>query len=442
MPIKKTYKLNLNEVITKGKLDLVSQNAERKEVIDHFLEIGLIKLDKKDNYIIYNPYNDTAKYPNIEKALEFLIKIYKNSEINEANPFEDLDVLEENLKTFEDLKKRNVIPADIKNKHINKFTYQELRSLINQYTGQGETAILSLSTITKTNREVKTEELPNVKPPFKVIKVNDSAIASQLAQGAQWCVRSQATAKTYLENNPERGPLFFVYKNDKQFALFSFGTNQRRGELMDPDDVRITALAMQELKNHWSNLLDYLHAFNITEYDTDLSDFTKKFDEYMEGLEYISDPPSAKFSEIIQYQDEDLMNFFTQKDATYLQEVLDDSSLSKIEKKDSKELSKMILNIVKTEIRKQITVLEEKAKVKVYPIIEKGVVTFNLKVSEMFTYSSRGYNSSSVDSLLRSGITDPKEIVDKRVNNKLGEIQKNFDRFNVILTYDILQSYL
>lgn len=433
--------LELKEIITKQKIELISQNAERKSQIDKFQEIGLLKPDDRGNYLVYNPYNESAKYPNIEKALEFLIKIYTNHEIDAENPFEDLDVLEDNLKTFEDLKKRNIVPADIKNKHINKFTYQELKSIIRQYTGQGEEAKVSLEAITKLNRNTKMEELPNIKPPFKVIKVNDVPTATQLAQGAGWCVRDEYHAKSYLVNNPERGPLYFVYKNDQHYALFSFGKDLGRGELMNPDNVRISALAMQDIKDHWSNLLDYLHAFKIHEFDADLSGFTKSLNDYMASIEFIPNPVSLKFNEVLQYSDEDLMNFITKKEISHIESKLDESVFEKISNMDSKELSKAILSMVKSEMTKSAEELSTKIKATVYPVMEKGVVTLNLKYADLFTYEDKGYSSNSVDALIKNGITDPAKIVEKRVSIKLNSILKYLDKFSTIIGYDSLNKY-
>lgn len=439
----KNNRIELNEIISKGKIDLISQNADRKKRIDYFIEIGLLKDDKKNNYIIYNPYNETTKYPNVEKGLEFLIKIYNNNEINQENPFEDLDTLENNLKTYEDLKKRNILPDEIKNKNINKFTYQELKTIILQYTGQSDDAKISLSAITKMGRDTKMEELPNIKPPFKVIKVNDVSTAKQLAQGSEWCVREEYHAKSYLTNNPERGPLYFVYENDKQYALFSFGSNPGRGELMLPDDSRITALAMQKVKDHWSNLLDYLHAFNIHEYDVDFSVFSKNLENYLNSVDEIPDPPSFKFADVLQYGDETVMEFFTKRTVSSLEEDEDSygNVISKINKLDSKELSKKILSTVKSEISKSIDELSKKINVAIYPIIEKGVITLNFKYKDLFSYSFKGYDTNSVDNLVKNGISDPLEIVKKRIDLKLGLIRKPIDRFNVILDKDTINTY-
>ena len=439
----KNNKTELNEIITKGKIDVISQNAERKKKIDYFIEIGLLKDDTKNNYIIYNPYSETTKYPNVEKALEFLIKIYTNNEINQENPFEDLDTLEGNLKTYEDLKKRNILPDEIKNKSINKFTYLELKNTILQYTGQGENAKVSLSAVTKMGRDSKMEELPNIKSPFKVVKVNDVTTAMNLAKGSQWCVADVYHAKAYLTNNPERGPLYFVYENDKQYALFSFGSNPGRGELMLPDDSRITGLAMQKVKDHWSNLLDYLHAFNIHEYDVDYSAFSKSLENYLNSVDEIPDPPSFKFAEILQYSDENVMNFFTQRNASSLEKDQDSYGkvISKINQLDSKELTKSILAIVKSQILKSVDQLYEKIGVTIYPVVEKGVVTLNFKYKDLFTYNNKGYDSESVDSLVKKGISDPSEIVKKRVNIKFKSIQKPIERFNVILDSNVINEY-
>ena len=439
----KNNRIGLNEIITKGKIDVISQNADRKKKIDYFIEIGLLKDDTKNNYIIYNPYSETTKYPNIEKALEFLIKIYINNEINQDNPFEDLDILEGNLKTYEDLKKRSILPDEIKNKSINKFTYLELKNIILQYTGQGENAKVSLNAVTKMGRNSKMEELPNIKPPFKVIKVNDVTTAMDLAKGSSWCVQQKYHAEAYLTNNPERGPLYFVYEDNKQYALFSFGTHPGRGELMLPDDSRITAMAMQKVKDHWSNLLDYLHAFNIREYDVDYSMFSKSLQNYLNSVDEIPNPPSFKFSEVLQYSDENVMKFFTQRNISVLENDEDsyEKVISKITQLDSKELTKSILAIVKSQIIKSADDLSKKIGITVYPVIEKGVVTLNLKYKDLFTYNSKGYDTNSVDSLLKKVISDTSEIVEKRVNIKIQSIQKSIDRFNVILDSNVINEY-
>jgi len=433
--------LQLTEIITKQKIDLISQNADRKSKIDSFIEMGLLKADDKGNYFVYNPYNEGTKYPNIEKFLEFLIKIYTNHEIDTENPFEDLDILEDNLKTFEDLKKRNIIPADIKNKHINKFTYDEIKTIIRQYTGQGEDSKISLNAITKLNRDIEMEELPNIKPPFKVLKVNDVSTATRLAKGASWCVSEVSHAKSYLISNPERGPLYFVYKNDYHFALFSFGKDLGRGELMNNQNTRISALMMQEVKDHWSNLLDYLHAFNIHEYDTDLSNFTTSLNDYLNSKEYIPNPVSLQFSDVLQYADEQIMSFFTKRDFSFIKDKVSSETASKINNMDSKELSKNIFNIVKSEMIESAKELSNKIEVTVYPVMEKGVVTLNLKYSEMFTYADKGYDSNSVDALIKKGNIDIETIVDTRIKHKMNKIKKHLDRFSTVLTYDTIDKY-
>jgi hypothetical protein len=206
---------------------------------------------------------------------------------------------------------------------------------------------------------------------------------------------------------------------------------------------------MQELKDHWSDLMKYLHAFNIHDYDADLSNFTEDMNNYVESKknELVKNPVTFEFYEILRYNSEPLKDFFTKRDASYLKSTnLSKSDLKLISEMDNKELSKFILNIVKDQIKTGIKELETKAQVLTSPLIEKGKVIINISLGELFSYSDLGtdnkYAETSVDHLLAKGISDVAEIFDKRVSGRMNKIKPVLEKLNIVLTDTIVSDYL
>lgn len=432
----------LLEVINKKKYDILTKSPKVKELLDVLISLDLLKVNDKGEYYVYNHYNEDTKYPNIEKYIDWFAKIYKEGEINQEDPFEDLDTVESELKEFEFLKSRNIVPEEIKSKHISKFTYSDIKDITSQYSQR-----MTITQALKVDKSIKQEELPNVKSPFKVIKVTDPHTATVLASKPhlKWCVRQMSFAQNYLQES--KGPLFFVYKNDEEFALLSFGGGAKgHGELMNPKDKRLNRIGMQEIKDHWSQVTEYLRVFNIHDFDVDFSDLTKKLDKLANEN---SDNPYPKtiifkFSDIVKYKNSTIYNYVISngedKEVYDLLHFSAEDSLNNIE---PSEFRKLFLAFLKKKLQNLFYYLEGQHKHKFTLTINKGVIEISFMYKDLFSYGHTSYKdkASSVDSLLDNKITDPNEIFSLRTEYTFKSIKEKLEGTKFIVSASVIEEF-
>ena len=448
MRIRRRYEL-INEAITKKKYEVLVKSSKTKELLDVLIILGLLKLNDKEEYYIDNPYNEGAKYPNIEKSIDWFAKIYNEGEINQDNPFEDLDTVESELKEFESLKSRNILPSEIKSKHISKFTYSDIKDITTEYSDK-----MTITQALKVDKSIKKEELSNVKSPFKVIKVTDPYTATQLASKPhlKWCVRDMSHAKDYLIES--KGALFFVYKNDEEFALLSFGGGQKnRGELMNPKDVRLSKMEMQEIKDHWSQVKEYLRVFDIHEYDADYNFITKGIDKEIEKNKNKIYPDDIiyRFSEIIRYKDENILEYIKSKgqDISSIEDEISYSSQNNLSEIKEEEFKKLFLDFIKSKIITILERVEGNHKYKQIVSIQNGQVKISFLYNDLFSYSSKltsKYSSkelnSSVDNILDSGGNNPTDIYNRRVQYTFQQLTEKIDTVLLLhISYTTLEEF-
>ena len=390
------------------------------------LEIELLKVNDKEEYYVSNPYNENIKYPNIEKNIDWFAKIYNEGEINTDNPFEDLDTVESELKEFESLKSRNILPIEIKSKHISKMTYSDIKDITSEYSEK-----MTITQALKVDKSIKQEELSNVKAPFKVIKVTDPYTATQLASPShlKWCVRYIDHAKDYLIES--KGALFFVYKDDKEFALLSFGGGQKNhGELMNPKDNRLSRMEMQEIKDHWSQVTEYLRVFNIHDYDADFNYIIKGINKEISKNKNKLYPESVtfKFSDVVRYEDSNIVRYIKSKgqDVASIESQISYSLIRHINDIKEEDFKGLFIDFLKSKILKLLEVAEGNHKYKQSITIEKGEIKVNFDYNDLYSPSSEERSkdvNSDIEKLLDSGVNDPKLLYKKRVEFNYSKVK-------------------
>lgn len=150
---------------------------------------------------------------------------------------EDIDKIQEDLHSFDDLKTRGIIPSQ--NRDINGYeTYGNFFETLRAFGGV-------LSDREKLQRAMESGVVIYRNDAFKVMEVREWLLAKSLAAGTNWCVRGTEMAKHYLRN-ADHYPLYFFFRDDEQFALLSNHPEER--QFMDVDDVPIRKTDIENIE--------------------------------------------------------------------------------------------------------------------------------------------------------------------------------------------------
>lgn len=145
---------------------------------------------------------------------------------------EDAGKIRETLKQFAWLKEQRRIrgaEADV----IRYKTYGDLAEKVDELTGVHGTDEAPMIADTPGAVTVYFEH------PWQIVYVRSVEACVKLASATKWCVANKGFAKKYIES----GPLFFIFKNGRKFALY----HQKEEQLMDPQDRGLSDAAMMEV---------------------------------------------------------------------------------------------------------------------------------------------------------------------------------------------------
>jgi hypothetical protein len=129
---------------------------------------------------------------------------------------EDLDKVNQRLALFETVKQQ--LPPE--NRDINRYkSYGQLAKMLDEHTGVSKREAVRISA--REGQEILFDE-----GPYTVIKVTSQEAATALARHTEWCVKDPSWGGGYLE----WGPLYFIDKNNRRFALAWHGHCDKRYE--------------------------------------------------------------------------------------------------------------------------------------------------------------------------------------------------------------------
>jgi hypothetical protein len=129
---------------------------------------------------------------------------------------EDIEKINDRLQKFEKVK--HLLPVE--KRDINHYkTYGDLARVLDEHSGVGVREAVRVAT-------AEGQEVIFDKGKYRVIKVTTLEAASKLARNTEWCVKDPKWGITYLE----WGPLYFIDKGNKRYALAWRGRCDKRYE--------------------------------------------------------------------------------------------------------------------------------------------------------------------------------------------------------------------
>lgn len=163
---------------------------------------------------------------------------------------EDIGKINEDLRSYDDLKRRGIIPPH--NRDIHTFmTYGSFFETLRAYGGVKSDRERLLE-VMKSGKEIYRNDT------FHVIEVREWELAKNLAKGTAWCVRGTDMAQHYLRR-AESYPLYFFFKENEQHALLTNLPDER--QFMDTSDSPIRKQELEADKDFYdavSGLADWV----------------------------------------------------------------------------------------------------------------------------------------------------------------------------------------